>query len=39
MQTEEKTLLKTSRITSQKKIILDYLMSVKTHPTAEDVYI
>jgi Fur family transcriptional regulator, peroxide stress response regulator len=38
MQAEEKTLLKTSRITSQKKIIMDYLLSVKSHPTAEDVY-
>ena len=38
MNTVEKSLLKTSRLTSQKKIILDYLMSVKTHPTAEDVY-
>jgi len=26
------------RLTSQKKIILDYLKSVKTHPTAEQVY-
>lgn len=26
------------RITSQKKIILDYLKSVKTHPSAEEVY-
>lgn len=26
------------RTTSQKKIIFDYLMSVKTHPTAEQVY-
>ena len=26
------------RITSQKKLILDYLKSVKTHPGAEDVY-
>ena len=26
------------RITCQKKIILDYLKSVKTHPTAEDIY-
>ncbi len=25
------------RLTSQKKIIMDYLMSVKTHPTAEEV--
>ncbi len=39
METIEKSLLKTSRLTSQKKIILDYLMSVKTHPTAEDVYV
>lgn len=38
MQTEEKILLKTSRLTSQKKVILDYLMGVKSHPTAEDVY-
>lgn len=35
---EERILLKTSRLTNQKKIILDYLMSVKCHPTAEDVY-
>lgn len=27
------------RMTSQKKIILDYLKSVKTHPSAERVYI
>lgn len=27
------------RTTSQKKIILDYLMSVKTHPSVEDVYL
>jgi len=26
------------RITSQKKIITDYLKSVKTHPTAKEVY-
>lgn len=26
------------RITSQKKVILDYLQSVTCHPTAEDVY-
>lgn len=26
------------RLTSQKKIIIDYLKSVKTHPTAEMVY-
>src|SRR3989344_495400 len=26
------------RITSQKKIILDYLKSVKTHPSAEIIY-
>jgi Fe2+ or Zn2+ uptake regulation protein len=26
------------RLTSQKQIILDYLMSVKTHPTAEQVF-
>ena len=26
------------RLTSQKQIILDYLMGVKTHPTAEMVY-
>ncbi len=38
METAEKTLLKTSRLTSQKKIILDYLMGVKTHPTADIVY-
>jgi len=29
---------KIERLTSQKKIILDYLKSVKTHPTAEVVY-
>ncbi|NQU99914.1 MAG: transcriptional repressor [Parcubacteria group bacterium] len=27
------------RITSQKKIIIDYLKSVKTHPSAEKVYL
>lgn len=27
------------RITSQKTIVLDYLRSVKTHPTAEEVYL
>ena len=27
------------RITSQKKIVLDYLNSVKTHPSTEEVYI
>jgi len=27
------------RLTSQKQIITDYLMSVKTHPTAEQVYL
>ena len=26
------------RLTSQKQIILDYLMSIKTHPTAEQVF-
>jgi len=26
------------RLTSQKQIIIDHLMSVKTHPTAEEVY-
>lgn len=26
------------RITSQKKIILEYLKSVKTHPSAEEIY-
>jgi Fe2+ or Zn2+ uptake regulation protein len=26
------------RLTSQKQVILDYLMSVKTHPTAEQVF-
>ncbi|MFQ6084259.1 MAG: transcriptional repressor [Candidatus Aminicenantia bacterium] len=30
---------KTERITCQKKIILDYLKSVKTHPSAEEVYV
>ncbi|MEK7658658.1 MAG: transcriptional repressor [Patescibacteria group bacterium] len=39
METVEKSLLKASRLTSQKKIILDYLMSVTSHPTAEDVYV
>ena len=34
----EKTLLKTGRLTNQKKIILDYLMGVTCHPTAEEVY-
>ena len=29
---------KAERLTSQKKIILDYLKSVKTHPSAEEVY-
>ena len=29
---------KQERLTSQKKIILDYLQSVKTHPSAEIVY-
>jgi len=38
MEVLEKNLLRHSRLTSQKKIILDYLMSVKTHPTAEGVY-
>lgn len=38
MEAVEKTLLRTSRLTSQKKFILDYLMSVKVHPTAENVY-
>jgi Fe2+ or Zn2+ uptake regulation protein len=28
----------TERITSQRKIILDYLKSVKTHPSTEEVY-
>lgn len=27
------------RITSQKKIILDYLKEVNTHPSAEDIYL
>jgi len=27
------------RLTSQKKIILDYLKSVKTHPSAEKIYL
>lgn len=39
MENLEKTLLRTSRLTSQKKIILDYLMDSCSHPTAEDVYI
>lgn len=30
---------KIERITCQKKIILDYLKSVTTHPSAEDVYL
>lgn len=30
---------KKERITSQKKIILDYLKSVKTHPSGESVYL
>lgn len=30
---------KRERITSQKKIIIDYLKSVKTHPSAETVYL
>lgn len=30
---------KEERITSQKKIILDYLQNVKTHPSAEEVYL
>lgn len=38
MQILEKTLLRTGRLTNQKKIILDYLMGVKCHPTAEEVY-
>lgn len=38
METIEKTLLKTGRLTNQKKIVLDYLMGVKCHPTAEEVY-
>lgn len=38
MELVEKSLLKASRLTSQKKIILDYLMSVKSHPTADQVY-
>lgn len=29
----------TERITSQRKIILDYLKSVKTHPSTEEVYL
>lgn len=31
--------MKKERLTSQKKIILDYLKSVKTHPSAEKVYL
>jgi Fe2+ or Zn2+ uptake regulation protein len=38
MEATERKLLRVSRLTNQKKIILDYLMSVKSHPTAEDVY-
>ncbi len=38
METLEKTLLKTGRLTSQKKVILDYLLGVTCHPTAEEVY-
>jgi len=30
---------KKERLTRQKRIILDYLKSVKTHPTAEEVYL
>ena len=30
--------MKTERITSQKKIVLDYLKGVKTHPSAEAIY-
>ncbi|MBC7073854.1 transcriptional repressor, partial [Candidatus Parcubacteria bacterium] len=26
------------RLTSQKKIILDYLKSVRTHPSAEEIF-
>lgn len=33
------TIMKTERITSQKKIILDYLKDVKTHPSAREVYL
>lgn len=29
---------KKDRLTSQRKLILDYLRSVKTHPSAEDIY-
>ena len=29
---------KNMRQTKQKKVIMDYLLSVKTHPTAEEVY-
>ena len=29
---------KKERLTNQKKLILDYLRSVKTHPTAETIY-
>ena len=29
---------KKERLTNQKKAILDYLKSVKTHPTAEEIY-
>lgn len=31
--------IKKERFTSQKKVILDYLKSVKTHPSAETVYL
>lgn len=30
--------LSTERLTSQKKIIKDYLLNTKTHPSAEEVY-
>jgi len=31
--------IKKERLTSQRKIILDYLKSTKTHPTAQEVYL
>ena len=33
------TNIQKERITSQRKIILDYLKSVKTHPSVEEVYL
>ena len=36
---KNQTIQKEERMTSQKKIIMDYLKSVKTHPSAEKVYL